>query len=65
LDEKEIGKTVSRAKAQRPPSSKKKEFSLRSWRLGAIRFFCDQGRQHKMLEMNSHTSENPKIGEWE
>jgi hypothetical protein len=32
-------KTVSRAKAQRPPSSKKKEFSLRSWRLGAIRSF--------------------------
>jgi hypothetical protein len=36
LDEKEIGKTVSRAKAKGAPSSKKKEFSLR---LGAMGFF--------------------------
>jgi hypothetical protein len=64
LNEKEIGKTVSRAKAQRAPSSKKKkEFSLRSLRLGAMRFFCDHGRQHKMLAINSHISEskNSKI----
>jgi hypothetical protein len=39
LDETQIGKTVFRAKAQRVPSSKKKEFSLGSLRLGAITSF--------------------------
>jgi hypothetical protein len=34
--ERNPGSEISRAKAQRPPSSEKKYLSLRTWRLGAM-----------------------------